>query len=137
MRDYQFHHTCICWSGGIRTPVGNANRFTVCPVWPTSVHFNFVEDVGFEPTKPFSLIVFKTTAFSHSANPLYSYSHAENAGFEPTVLFPVRLFSKEVLSTTQPVLRLGCKMGFEPTSPCTTSRCFTVKLPTPFIMLSH
>ena len=36
---------------------------------PSEARLFLAEDVGFEPTRPFSLLVFKTSTFNHSANP--------------------------------------------------------------------
>ena len=47
------------------------------------------EEVGFEPTEPFSSTVFKTAAFNHSAIPPFMFSvaqqHVNRSGYKDTI----------------------------------------------------
>ena len=51
-----------------------------------------------------------TASFRH----FFAKKMAERAGFEPAVRFPVRQFSKLLLSATQPPLRFGVRFKSAP-----------------------
>ena len=56
------------WGGGTRTPKPKKERIYSLSSQPIALHPIVAEDVGFEPTVPCGTLVFKTSAFDHSAN---------------------------------------------------------------------
>ena len=75
----------FCGVDGIRTTWHGRFQWPALP-WeesnlpPELLHHIIAEDVGFEPTIPFSILVFKTSAFGRSANlPVF----VRPIGFEP------------------------------------------------------
>ncbi len=50
------------------------------------VRGKMAEGVGFEPTRPFGLTVFKTAALDHSATPPGGWQGVKDLNLQPTVL---------------------------------------------------
>ena len=68
------------WGGGTRTPKPKKEQIYSLSSQPIAQLPIVAEDVGFEPTVPCGTLVFKTSAFDHSAN----LPSVDLVGLEPT-----------------------------------------------------
>ena len=73
----------LCWEGGTRTPKVERRQIYSLLSQPIAQLPIVAEDVGFEPTVHCCTLVFKTSAFDHSANlPIL----VNPTGFEPVTV---------------------------------------------------